>query len=131
MIKPQPMRPMLARLMLVWLLAAAGAAVSVTASAQPSQAPVVHHDLAVTLDPANHRLKVRDRIRIPGAFVTAPFTLSLNADLAVQAKPDGLKLTLIRSRVPGSDPGMDRDASGVPVNVYRVEGAIPGQELVG
>src|SRR5262249_21357296 len=92
---------------------------------------VVPHDPPVTLDPANHRLKVRDRIRIPGAFVTAPFTMSLNADLNVQAKPDGLKLVLTRTHVPGSDSGMDRDEPGVPVNVYRVEGAKPGQELIG
>ena len=64
---------------------------------------------SVTLDPANHRLKVRDRIRIPGALVTAPFTISLNADLNVQAVPGGLKLVPIRSRVPGSDSGVDRD----------------------
>ena len=64
---------------------------------------------SVTLDPANHRLKVRDRIRIPGALVTAPFTISLNADLNVQAVPGGLKLVPIRSRVQGSDSGMDRD----------------------
>src|SRR6266852_5051748 len=105
------------------------------ASAEPSQSPVVHHDLAVTLDPANHRLKVRDRVRIPGALVTAPFTISLNADLNVQAVSGGLKLLPIRSRVQGSQSGIDRDdhdpASRVPVNVYRVEGAIPGQELTG
>ena len=59
---------------------------------EPSQSPVIHHDLVVALDPANHRLKVRDRIRIPGAFVTAPFTVSLNADLNVQAASGGLKL---------------------------------------
>ena len=60
---------------------------------------MIHHDLVVTLDPANHRLKVRDRIRIPGAFVTAPFTISLNADLDVQAVSAGLKLIPMRSRV--------------------------------
>ena len=85
MIKRDAMRPTLARMMLVSLLAVYCAAVGPGASAQPSQSPVIHHDLVVTLDPANHRLKVRDRIRIPGAFVTAPFTISLNADLNVQA----------------------------------------------
>src|SRR5499433_198641 len=123
------MRQTLAKLTLVSLLGAC--AVAGAASAQPSQTPVVHHDLVVTLDPANHRLKVRDRIRIPGVFVTAPFTMSLNADLNVQAKPDGLKLVPLRSRVPGSDSGIDRDEPGVPVNVYRVEGAIAGQDLIG
>src|SRR6202008_1086016 len=97
--------------------------------------PVVHHDLAVALDPVSHRLKVRDRIRIPGALVTTPFTMSLNADLNVQAATGGLRLLPIRSRVPGSDSGMDRDdhdpASRVPVNIYRVEGAMPGEELTG
>ena len=94
---------------------------------------MIHHDLVVTLDPANHRLKVRDRIRIPGAFVSAPLTVSLNAELNVQAVSGGLRLLPVRSRVPGSDSGMDRDdhdpASRVPINLYRVEGAMPGQEL--
>jgi hypothetical protein len=117
--------------MLVSFLAVFGAAVDHAALAQPSQSPVVHHDLVVSLDPANHRLKVRDRIRIPAALVTAPVTLSLNADLSVQAVSDGLKLVAIRSRTQGSDPGMDRDASRVAVNVYRVEGAVPGQDLTG
>jgi aminopeptidase N len=119
-------------MMLASLLAAFCAAVG-SASAEPAQSPVIHHDLVVTLDPANHRLKVRDRIRIPGAFVSAPFTVSLNAELNVQAVSGGLRLLPVRSRVPGSDSGMDRDdhdpASRVPVNLYRVEGAMPGQEL--
>src|SRR5712691_5220717 len=140
MIKRDAMRPTLvqstpARMMLVALLALLCAIVGPAASAEPSQSPVIHHDLVVTVDPANHRLKVRDRIRIPSALVTAPFTMSLNADLNVQAVSGGLKLIPIRSRVPGSDSGMDRDdhdgASRVPVNVYRVEGAMPGQELTG
>ena len=95
MITRGAMRSSVSRLMLVFLLTAACAAVSPAAIAQQSQSPVIHHDLVVTLDPANHRLKVRDRIRIPGALVTAPFTLSLNADLHVQAMPGGLKLVPI------------------------------------
>jgi hypothetical protein len=104
------------------------------ASAQPSQSTVVHHDLAVALDPGTHRLKVRDRIRIPGALVTAPLTIALNADLAVQAS-GGLKLRPLRFRVPDSAPasGPDRpdSVSRVLVNVYGVEGATPGQDVVG
>src|ERR1043166_3618484 len=99
------------------------------ALAEPSQSPLVHHDLTVTLDPAAHRIKVRDRIRVPGALVTAPFTLSLNAELNVQA--GGLKLVLVKAGAQVPDPGMDRDASRVPVNVYRVEDATPGQDLTG
>src|SRR5262245_24960025 len=107
------------------------AAVGPTAHAQTPQAPVVHHDLVGTLDPPNHRLKVRDRIRIPGAVATA--TIALNADLNVQAAPGrpslgGPSLVRTRSRAQSADTGMDRDASGVPVNVYRIEGANPGQE---
>ena len=128
------MQSTLPRLMLVLLLTADCAAVAPTTFAQQSQGPVVHHDLVVTLDPANHRLKVRDRIHIPGAFFTAPITISLNADLNVQAVSDGLKLVPVRSRVQGPDSGMNRDdhdsAAGVLVNVYRVEGAMPGQELI-
>ena len=137
MIKRGAMRSTLPRLMLVFLLAAACVAVAPTAIAQQSQSPVIHHDLVVTLDPANHRLKVRDRIHIPGAFVTGPFTISLNADLNVQAVSDGLKLVPVRSRVQGPDSGMYRDdydfaaGASVLVNVYRVEGAMPGRELIG
>src|SRR5262245_39573349 len=129
--RPPLVRPILARTIFVSVLAALCAVVSPAASAE--QSPIVHHDLAVTLDPADHRLKVRDRIHVPGALVTAPFTISLNADLKLQAASAGPTLTLMRSRVPGSDAGMDRDdhdlASRVPMNVYRVEDAVPGQEL--
>src|SRR5262245_3652068 len=127
------MRPIPVKMVLVSLLVAWCGAVAPHASAQPSQSPVVHHDLVVKLDPANHRLEVRDRIRIPGALVTGPFTISLNADLNVQGISGGLTLRPTRSRVQGSDSGMDRDdpdpASRVPVNVYRIEGAMPGKEL--
>jgi hypothetical protein len=120
-------------MMLAPLLAAAFWAAVGSASAEPAQSPVIHHDLVVTLDPANHRIKVRDRIRIPGALVSAPLTVSLNAELNVQAVSGGLRLLPMRSRVPGPDSGMDRDdhdpASRVAVNLYRVEGAMPGQEL--
>jgi hypothetical protein len=119
------MRQTLANAVLVLLLVVVAAATSPAVLAQP--APVVHHDLVVTLDPPNHRLKVRDRIRIPAAVAAA--TISLNADLSVQAAPGGPPLVTTRSRVQGADTGMDRDAPGVPVNVYRVEGANSGQDL--
>src|ERR1700719_1853232 len=133
--RPTLVRPTPATMMLVSLLAAFCAVAGPAAAVEPSRSPVIHHDLVVALDPASHRLKVRDRIRIPGAFVTAPFTISLNADLNVQAASGGLKLLPVSSRVQGSDAGIDRDdhdpASRVPVNVYRVDGAMPGQELTG
>src|ERR1700694_2185198 len=132
MIRRDPMQPTLARLMLVSFAAASVTFFGPAASAQ-SQSPVIHHDLAVTLDPANHRLKVRDRIRVPGALVTAPFTLTLAADLNVQAVPGGLKLVPIGSG--GAASGIVRDdpdpAYRVPVSVYGIEGATPGQELTG
>ena len=86
MMKRDAMRPALARI-LAFLSAAVCAVVGPAASVELPQSPVIHHDLQVTLDPASHRLKVRDRIHVPGALVTAPFTISLNADLAVQAVP--------------------------------------------
>lgn len=100
-------------------------------SAQPTPSPVVHHDLAVTVDPATHRLQVRDRMRIPGALVTGPLTISLNADLELGAASGAL--SLVRSRAPGADTGMDREdrTTRVPVNIYRVEGAVPGQDWTG
>ena len=135
MMKREAMRSARAGIPLALLLAAFCAIAPHAASAQPSQSPVVHHDLVVTLDPANHRLKVRDRIRVPGALVTAPFTVSLNADLTVQAVSGALNLLPIGSRAQGSDSGVDRGdhdlASRVPVKVYGVEGAVPGQELTG
>jgi len=129
--KSSAMRPSLARIVLASLLAAFCTTVGPAASI--AQSPVVHHDLAVTLDPANHRLKVRDRIHVPGALVTAPFTISLNANLNMQAASGGMKVSPARPRAPGSQSSADRDdhdpASRVPINVYGVEGAIPGQEL--
>jgi Peptidase family M28/Peptidase family M1 domain/PDZ domain len=126
MIRRDIVRSTFARLMLLCFVVVWCAALGPAAHAQTPQSAVVHHDLVVTLDPPNHRLKVRDRIRIPGAVASA--TISLNADLSVQAA-GGPRLVPVRSRVQGTDTGMDRDASGVPVNVYRVEGATPGQEL--
>ena len=124
-----------ARMMGVAVLAAFCAVIAPAASAELPQGPVIHHDLVVTLDPPSHRLKVHDRIRVPGALVTAPFTFSLSADLNVQALPGGLKLVPVRSRAQGADTGIDRDdhdpSSRVAVNVYRIEGATPGQELTG
>ena len=124
------MHSTLLRTLLVSLLAAFSAGAGPTAAAE--QSPLIHHDLVVTLDPPSHRLKVRDRIHVPGALVTAPITISLNADLHVQAASDGLRLAPMTSHVPGSGAGADRGpASRIPVNVYRVEGAVPGQELSG
>src|SRR5580704_2968311 len=113
------MRLPLPRMKLAAVLAALCAVAGPTAAAE--RPPVVHHDLAVTLDPANHRLKVHDRIRIPGALVTAPFTIALNADLEVRAASGGLSLAPTSSRVQGSDSGLDRGDSTprVRVNVYR------------
>jgi aminopeptidase N len=128
------MRPTLAGILPIPVAAVFCALAVSAASAQPSQRTVVHHDLAVALDPGTHRLKVRDRIRIPGAIVTAPLTIALNADLAVQAS-GGLKLRPVRLRVPDSTAasGPDRPDSGsrVLVNVYGVEGATPGQDIAG
>ena len=75
--------------MLVSFLAAFCAPIAEPVLAQPSPSPVVHHDLVVALDPANHRIKVHDRIRVPGALVTAPFTFSLNAGLNCKRLPVG------------------------------------------
>jgi aminopeptidase N len=135
MINRDAMPPAPARMLPVSVLAAMCAIVCHAASAQPSQTLVVHHDLVVTLDPANHHLKVRDRIHVPGALVAAPFTVSLNGDLKLQPIPGGLKLLPIGPRAQGSDSGLNRDdrdsASSIPVAIYGVEGATPGQELTG
>ncbi len=124
------MRSVVARTMLIPLFTAFCA---VTVAAAPAERdPTVNHRLEVTLDPAGHRLKVHDRIHIPGALVSAPLTISLNADLRVQAV-SGLKLVPTGSHAQGADTDRhDGDHTpAVPVNVYRVEGATPGQELTG
>jgi aminopeptidase N len=125
--RPNLVRPRLAGLMLVVLLRAFCAAMDPAAAAEPS--PVVHHDLAVALDPVSHRIKVRDRIRIPGALVTAPLILSLNADLTMQAVSGGLTLVPVRPQALGAD--RDDPASRIPITVYNVDGATPGQDLTG
>jgi aminopeptidase N len=104
-----------------------------TPAGSAEQSPVVHHDLAVTLDPASHRLKVRDRIRIPGALVTAPLTIALNADLATQTISGGLKLVPAAPSAPRSDAGAGDGAAKPPVavTVYAIDGATPGQDLTG
>src|SRR5215468_7965819 len=126
--RPILTQPPLVRLILALFLTMWGA----FASAAPSQGLVVHHDLIVTLDPVNHRLKVRDRIRVPAALVTAPLTISLNADLHVHAVSGGLQLLPMGSRAQDAPSAVNRDDHNpVPVNVYRIDGAVPGQEVVG
>src|SRR5947207_8668726 len=118
------MRLILRNTTFVFVVTALCTVLTTAMSAQPSPSPVVHHDLAVTIDPAMHRLQVRDRIRVPGALVAEPLTFSLNADLDLRAVSGSL--TLVRSRTPGADTGIDREdrTIRVPVNIYRVEGAI-------
>ena len=125
------MRPTTTKTITIGLVAAICAVFVQLALAQPSPNPIVHHDFSVTIDPATHRLQVRDRIRVPGALVTPQFTISLNADLNVSITSGGL--SLVRSRVAGADTGMDREdrTPRVSINVYRVEGAVPGQEWSG
>ena len=54
------MRPTALGVTHAFLVAAVCAFVEPGALAQPSQSAVVHHDLVVTLDPANHRLDERE-----------------------------------------------------------------------
>src|SRR5215475_13439898 len=130
--RPILMRPSLARLILAPFLTMWCAFAGAVASAAPSQGPVIHHDLIVTLDPVNHRLKVRDRIRVPAALVTAPLTISLNADLHVHAVSGGLQLLPMGSGAQDAPSAVNRDDHNpVPVNVYRIDGAVPGQEVAG
>ena len=103
------------------------------ALAQRAQ-PVVHHVLSASLDPATHRIVVRDELRIPAALVSPALSLSLNSALKLKtAAGSGLTLTQIKTRVNGPDVGIDREdhnpEARVPVNVYRVQGAAAGKEL--
>jgi aminopeptidase N len=111
--------------MLVSLAALLCAAAGPAATGAQS-APVVHHDLTVSLDPAGHRLKVHDRIRLPGAL--ALHAISLNADLAVQPVSGGLDLRLD----PSSPWWQGRHGrSGVAFNIYHIGGATAGQDVTG
>ncbi|WP_088286372.1 M1 family metallopeptidase [Ideonella sp. A 288] len=96
---------------------------------------MVHHDLRVVIDPANHRLRVRDRVRIPASLVDEHLTLTLHAGLALQPVAGGLVLVRMGASTEGAGVGLDREdharRGGVPVAMYRVQGAVPGRELVG
>src|SRR5262249_14561351 len=133
--RPILMRPPLVRLILAPFLTMCCAFAGAVASAAQSQGPVIHHDLTVTLDPATHRLKVRDRIRVPAALVTAPLTISLNADLNVHAVSGGLRLLPMGSPAQDAAPAVNRDdhtpTLRVPVNDYRIDGVVPGKEMAG
>jgi hypothetical protein len=85
----------------------------------------VHHDLTVSLDPAGHRLKVHDRISIPGVFTRRP-TIVLNSDLTVQTVAGGLKL--IPLALP---PYLDLATASLPVREYAIDGVTPGQDVTG
>src|SRR5262249_31043111 len=104
----QPLvRSISAGVMVVWLSAAFCAGAGPAASAE--QSPPVHHDLVATVDPASHHVAIRDRVRVPGALVTEPFTISLNAALHVQPASGGLRLVQMTSREAGPGAGADRN----------------------
>jgi aminopeptidase N len=126
-------RPRFVSMMLVCVLPVLGVPAAPAAAVEPMPGPVVHHDLAVSFDPTSHRLKVRDHIHVPGALVTAPFVVALNADLAVEPASGGLKLVPVASSAQRPDGGTDDGAPKSPIHVavYDVEGAIPGQDLTG
>lgn len=107
-------------LLLAWLLLPAQAA------------PTLHHELSVSIDPAQHSLRVQDRLHIPAELVNDRLRLALHADLSLQATPDGVGLVPLPQTVPGPAAGAGRetDSSDVPVKLYRLHGAEPGRALV-
>ncbi len=101
-------------------------------NAAPEEA-IIHHSLVVRLDPARHRLVVRDRLRVPAALATPQLRLLLNSDLHVTLGTPGLTLARVEQSAVATDVGMDRNAeahgNSVRVDVYRLEGIHAGAAL--
>jgi peptide deformylase len=94
---------------------------------------VVQHDLAVRIEPGEHRLAVRDRLRIPAALVTRELALVLASGIEVKSTTPGLTLALVRRGVDPAGEGLqpqdgDPEAS-LRVDAYRVDGATAGADL--
>ncbi|MDX2142313.1 MAG: M20/M25/M40 family metallo-hydrolase [Rhodospirillaceae bacterium] len=103
------------------------------AAAAPERLPAVHHEITATLDPAAHALKVTDRWRLPASVVNAGMTFTLNAALKARSMTQGVSLETVKANAPGEDVGMDRESANgqkpVAVNVYRLTGVGPGQDV--
>jgi aminopeptidase N len=86
-------------------------ALFVPVCAASAQADVLHHALEVRVDPAAHRLEVRDRVRLPDAAPSA-LVLRLHAGLSPRLVGEGATLTPLRTPGDADDP--------VPLEAYRV-----------
>jgi len=106
---------------LVAVAAAPGAARSQSAPAALSDA-APRHDIRARLDPAAHRLAVRDEVSWTGAARPAPLTFVLNAALTISRSEPSVSEIPLAEAFGGTGPG----ASGrVPLKAYRVQGAGP------
>ena len=103
------------------------------AVAGPQRLPAVHHEISASLDPAAQLLKVTDRLSIPSAALNADATFTLNAALKVRSLTKGVTLEIVKANAPGEDVGMDRESENgqtpVAVNVYRIKGVSPRQDV--
>ncbi|MSO98337.1 MAG: M20/M25/M40 family metallo-hydrolase [Rhodospirillaceae bacterium] len=104
-----------------------------TALAGPQRLLAVHHDITATLDPTAHTLKVTDSWHLPAALVSADTTFTLNAALKVRSLTKGVSIETLKTNAPGEDVGMDRESENgrtpLAVNIYRLKGAAPGQDV--
>jgi len=71
--------------------------------------PTIHHKIAVTMDPATHRIDATDQIVIPAAQVKPVIHFLLNNNLTVTSETPGVLLKLDQSGVKAEDFGMDRE----------------------
>ena len=71
--------------------------------------PIIHHKIAVTMDPAKHRIDATDQIVIPAADIKPVIYFLLNNNLTVTSETPGVLLKLDQSGVKAEDFGMDRE----------------------
>jgi hypothetical protein len=70
---------------------------------------IVHHKIAVSIDPPAHTITATDEITIPAAKIKPTISFLLNGDVKVESKTPGVAITLDESNVKAEDFGMDRE----------------------
>lgn len=71
--------------------------------------PIIHHKIAVTINPAAHLIEATDQITIPASSVKPVIYFLLNNNLTVTSATQGISIRLDESDVKAEDFGMDRE----------------------
>ncbi len=103
------------------------------ALAQPPVASApIHHELRITLDPAQNWIEVVDTVTLPPALAGAPVEFRLNRDLAItpdlaaeSVRPPPVSSELSAGELPGTMSG-----EPAPTNTYRIETDTDGRFVV-